>query len=176
MYDSINPVPYFIKLDSNGNYQSTFTTNLGAFPSDEVHSFDIDTSLAQPKIYVGGFFNAGFARFDPNGIKDAGYSANVGVGTSNKVFSIALQADGKLLIGGNFADIFGITVEALGRANSDGTPDTTFLSQLGVGFAGAVKAIKVQSDGKIIVGGNFTGYQGNPVNYLTRITVSGVAD
>jgi uncharacterized delta-60 repeat protein len=41
MYDSINPVPYFIKLDSNGNYQSTFTTNLGAFPSDEVHDFGV---------------------------------------------------------------------------------------------------------------------------------------
>ena len=37
--------------------------------------------------------------------------------------------------------------------NADGTPDTTFTTNIGTGFNNDVYAVAVQSDGKIIVGG-----------------------
>ena len=44
------------------------------------------------------------------------------------------------------------------RLNSNGTVDSTF--NIGGGFNGDVYSIQIESDGNILVGGNFTTYDG----------------
>jgi uncharacterized delta-60 repeat protein len=60
----------------------------------------------------------------------------------------------------------------LGRLNSDGTLDTSFNPQVN----GNVSTLAAQTDGKILVGGNFTSLGGHPCNYLGRLNADGTLD
>ncbi len=64
-----------------------------------------------------------------------------------------MQADGKILIGGFFSTVLGVTRNNIARLNTDGTLDTDFNPNAN----GYVLAIAVQADGKILVGGSFSG-------------------
>src|SRR5204863_140176 len=82
-----------------------------------------------------------------------------GAGADNGVFSVAVQPDGKIVIGGDFTSYNGDAAasDCVMRLNADGTRDTTF----NAGGAGAdivVCAVAVQPDGKIVIGGDFTSY------------------
>ncbi|MBY4677661.1 DUF4347 domain-containing protein [Marinobacterium arenosum] len=74
-------------------------------------------------------------------------------------WSVAVQADGKILVGGYaYSDDYNDSDFALVRYNSDGTLDTTFdgdgklTTDFGAGFDYG-QSVTVQSDGKILVGG-----------------------
>ena len=67
-----------------------------------------------------------------------------------RVFSIAVQADGKILAGGHFTSIGGQTRNNIARLETDGRLDQTLdLSTVG----SYVFATAVQPDGKILIGG-----------------------
>src|SRR3954453_4047050 len=78
-------------------------------------------------------------------------------GINNGTVSVVKkQPDGKILIGGTFTDVNGQATTAVARFNSDGAMDTSFSSPdfgNGTGVGGAILAIGIQSDGKIVVGG-----------------------
>src|SRR5690606_25022615 len=83
-------------------------------------------------------------------------SFNPGSGFNAEVASLALQTDGKILVGGSFVSFNGITdISRLARLHNDGSLDTSFKSK---GFAATafprINAIAVQADGKILAGGN----------------------
>jgi hypothetical protein len=71
---------------------------------------------------------------------------------SINIASMALQPDGKIVIGGGFTNVGGLTRNYIARLNADGTVDTAFNPNASL----AVFAIAVQSDGKILIGGTFT--------------------
>ncbi len=99
-----------------------------------------------------------------------------GLTTSDEIEDIALQNDGKILIGGSFSLYGGADCpDRLIRLNSDGAWDNTFNAG-GSGFNGAVQDIEIQSDGKILVGGNFTQYNGVSAPYLARLNSDGTRD
>lgn len=76
-------------------------------------------------------------------------SFNPGIGADGTIRCLALQPDGKILIGGVFTNFNGVASRKLARLNPDGSLDTSFTSQV----TGNVYAIALQSDGKILVGG-----------------------
>ena len=86
----------------------------------------------------------------------------VGTGFDGPVYSIAIQSDGKILVGGAFNTYNGTNSNYIIRLNSDGSVqygfDDTFLNS-------NVNTIAIQSDGNVLVGGGF--YTDN-VNYLTK--------
>ncbi|MET0753189.1 MAG: FG-GAP-like repeat-containing protein [Pyrinomonadaceae bacterium] len=75
------------------------------------------------------------------------YNTLVGSGRT-----IAVQSDGKVLIGGGFVVINNIARVGIARLNTDGSVDTSFYP---VDLIGDVKAIAIQPDGKIVIGGGF---------------------
>lgn len=79
---------------------------------------------------------------------------NTGNGFNAVAKTVALTADGKIIVGGNFTQYNGITVQKLARLNADGSLDPTFVNT-SIPGTGNVACVKVQSDGKILVGGNF---------------------
>ena len=87
---------------------------------------------------------------------------------------MAVQADGKILIAGDFSTINGIDRKYIARLASDGSLDTTF--DPGVGPSSSVEAIKVQPDGKILVGGGFYTFNGVAQRYVARLNVDGTLD
>lgn len=84
--------------------------------------------------------------------------------------ALAIQPDGKIIVGGNFA--FGGT--NLARLNTNGTLDTTFA--VGGGANGGIYSLALQPDGKVLVGGSFTSCNGQPATNLVRLTANGAVD
>jgi uncharacterized delta-60 repeat protein len=101
-------------------------------------------------------------------------------GTNNGTVSVVKkQPDGKILIGGTFTDVNGQATTAVARFNSDGTIDTSFSSPdfgNGTGVGGAILAIGIQSDGKIVVGGDIFGVNGVFNKKMYRLNPNGSLD
>src|SRR5260370_747742 len=72
-------------------------------------------------------------------------------GVDSGVSSLAVQADGKILVGGQFATLGGQSRSSIGRLNADGTLDLSF----NPGADSVVFSLAVQADGKILAGGAF---------------------
>ena len=63
---------------------------------------------------------------------------------------------GKVLIGGSFSQYNSVAITNLARLNADGSLDTNFNAGMGSGPNGAIRALFVQLNGQILVGGSFT--------------------
>src|SRR5262249_1632536 len=79
------------------------------------------------------------ARLTTNGVVDPTF--NPGIGTDGPIRAVALQPDGKILIGGDFNSYNGTNVNFLARLNVDGSLDTSF--NTGSGPDGPVNSIAV---------------------------------
>ena len=75
-------------------------------------------------------------------------------------------------IGGQFTTFSGESQNRLIRLNSDGSKDTSF--NIGTGFNSEVYGITLQSDGKILVAGAFTGFTGVAQSRLIRLNSDGI--
>ena len=91
---------------------------------------------------------------------------------NDAVYCTAVQADGKIMVGGDFTTLGGQIRNYLGRLNADGTLDASF----NPGANGWVRSLAVQPDGKILVGGDFTLLGGQSRNYLGRVNADGTVD
>jgi uncharacterized delta-60 repeat protein len=168
--------------DPDGTPDTAFTTNTGTGFDNSVYSVAVQ---ADGKIVLGGDFTTlkgatvnGIARLNADGTPDATFNANTGTGFDNGVFSVAVQADGKIVLGGFFTTLNSVTgVNRIARLNADGTPDATFNANTGTGFDNSVFSVAVQTDGKIVVGGNFTTLKGaTGVNRIARLNADGTPD
>ena len=152
----------------------------------------VKTLLVQPdgKILVGGDFTMlggggtgatarnRIGRLNADGSLDAGFNP----GSNGTVATLALQPDGKILVGGNFTGLGGgtgaTTRNNIGRLNSDGSVDPSFNPGT-TGYTGVYGMI-VQPDGKILVCGVFTGIGGGtgttPRSSLARLNSDGSVD
>ena len=101
-------------------------------------------------------------------------SFNAGTGANDDVFALALQPDGKLLVGGQFTRMNGADRLCVARLNPDGSLDSTFDTTSGPN--GAVYALALQSDGKVLIGGAFTAIGGQSLQYLSRLNSDGSVD
>ncbi|MDQ5912113.1 MAG: Delta-60 repeat protein/Por secretion system C-terminal sorting [Patescibacteria group bacterium] len=110
-----------------------------------------------------------------DGSIDTAFMTNVGTGFNNYVRPIALQSDGKILAGGHFTSYNGTSTNRIIRLNANGTMDETFNTG-GAGFNSFLRWIEVQPDGKILVGGSFTTFNGVASNRLIRLYSDGTRD
>ena len=127
---------------------------------------------------VGDFSNPTTANGTFSYSKDActasgTWTAAFNPGADGTVTTLAVQADGKILVGGNFNFLRGERRDSIGRLNTDGTLDETFTAP---GINGTVNALAVQADGKIVVGGRFTQVGSVTRNYIARLNPDGTLD
>ena len=162
-----------VRLNSNGTIDATFNVGIGA--NDNVKSAVIQ---ADGKIIVIGNFTSfnGVAksrivRLNADGTTDATFLTT---GANSPINSCVLQSDGKILLGGSFTLFGGTARNRIVRLNSDGTLDTSFNSSTAAN--GFVNTILLQPDGKILIGGNFTYYDGVPVNRIARLNADSTLD
>src|SRR6266700_1349709 len=97
-------------------------------------------------------------------------------GANEPVFSLAVQVDGKILVGGYFTTLGGQSRNYIGRLNADGTLDPSFNPSAGGVVYPSVYSLALQADGKIVVGGVFTGLGGQSRNYIGRLNADGTLD
>lgn len=148
----------------------------------------IESMLVQPdkKILVCGRFTEidgaprnYIARLNADGSVDPTFNATGTNGPNQNVRIMALQADKKVVIGGYFTSVAGQPRKLIARLNADGTLDPTF--NPGTGFYGLlgtaidgntnsfIFALGIQPDQKLIVGGNFTNYNGTVRYGIVRL-------
>ncbi|HNP53464.1 MAG TPA: delta-60 repeat domain-containing protein, partial [Ferruginibacter sp.] len=89
-------------------------------------------------------------------------------GANNDVFAIGVQPDGNILIAGAFTTFNGKPANRIARIWPDGSLDASF-NPGGAGADGSVNKIALQADGKIILAGSFTQYNGSPAIRILRL-------
>jgi len=173
---------------------SVYSTDGIQYEANRLIGFDgpVRTSDYQStgKLIVGGSFNAaanslskGICRLNTLGTTltigsvDRTFSEYAGTGFNGDVYTVKVQIDGfdYILVGGSFTEFNGVSRNKIARLGPDGWLDTTF--DPGTGFNGNVYSIDIQeSDNKIVVGGDFTSYNGQPVNLIARLNFDGSLD
>jgi uncharacterized delta-60 repeat protein len=166
-----------IRLNSDGTKDTSFNIGTGFTGGSIVYSISQESG---GKIYAGGVFTAysgssqeGLVKINTDGTKDTSF--NIGTGFSaGEIYATEIDSNGKLLVGGLFLNYSGSSQNSLIRLNSDGTKDTSF--NIGTGFDAQVYELKIDSNGKILVGGNFTTYSGSSQTRLIRLNSDGTKD
>ena len=164
------------RLNPDGSLDSTFDTSTGADAT-------VYAVAAGPggTVFLGGDFatvdattrtRTGIARLNSDGSLDASFDP--GTGANDSVLALAVQTDGKVLLGGWFTQIDGTACNRIARLNADGSLDATF--DAGAGADATVWAVAVQTDGKILVGGDFTGIDGVACPNIARLNADGSLD
>ncbi|MCB1079335.1 MAG: delta-60 repeat domain-containing protein, partial [Verrucomicrobiae bacterium] len=172
----------FITFQPNGAPAATFIRRIARLNPDGTIDHSIDYSLdnillcvalqANGKILLGGLFTTiqpigapsatirnRIARLNANGTIDTAFDPNA----QNYVDTIAVQADGKILIGGNFTSLQPNGAAAptnqiyVARLHADGSLDTPFDPKPN----GPVTGLAVQADGKVLIGGGYSTLQPN---------------
>jgi uncharacterized delta-60 repeat protein len=96
-------------------------------------------------------------------------------GPNSWVWAIALQPDGKLLVGGQFTSFDGVLRNQIVRLNVDGSVDTNFSASVTAGDL-TIHSVAVQPDGKVLLGGMFSGVDGATRIRLARVNADGILD
>ena len=178
---------YLVRLNTDGSLDTAF---------DPGPSGQVSCVIVQPdgKILIAGFYDT----LSPNGATQPtprsyiSRLSSAGVvepafdpGVNFQVVALALQSDGKILLGGYFTSLRPNNAAAtttrnhIARINADASLDTTFDPNVPYGF---VSNIAVQADGKILIGGNFNTVQpnsattGTPRNNFARFNADGTLD
>ena len=153
------------RLNSNGSLEGTGTFNPGSGPAGQVNAL-----LVQPdgKILVGGDFltfnssaRVRIARLNSNGSLEGTGTFNPGTGVDGPINTLALQADGKILMGGTFANVNGQSRSRLARLQANGNLESLTTFNIGTGPNGSVEALALQADGRILIGGDFSQVNGS---------------
>ncbi|MDR3385753.1 MAG: hypothetical protein P4L92_01770 [Rudaea sp.] len=87
--------------------------------------------------------------------------------------TLAVQANGKIVLAGSFLDVGVNPRERIARLNSDGSLDASFQDPE---VDGEIKTVAVQADGKIVIGGNFDALGTTARHYLARLNADGSID
>jgi uncharacterized delta-60 repeat protein len=163
-----------LRAQQMGSLDTSFDPGTGA-------NNDIITTalLLNGKIIIGGGFTSyngrpvnRIARLHINGSLDTTF--NIGTGADGRILSVAMQADGRIIMGGEFTSYDSISRKSIGRLNANGSLDSTFNPGTGAN-QGVMKTI-IQADGKIIIGGYFTSFNGTPINRIARLNTNGSLD
>ncbi len=161
------------RLNADGSLDTGFNPGNGA--NNSVFAVALDPT---GKIWIAGAFTQyngqtrnRVAKLNSNGTLDT--NINSGTGADADIFDIALQLDGKVLIGGQLRDYNGTARRGIARLLPNTSLDASFDTELGALF---VETIAPQANGKILIGGSFTLAQGMARQRITRLNADGSLD
>ncbi|HEY1790904.1 MAG TPA: Calx-beta domain-containing protein [Verrucomicrobiae bacterium] len=174
---------YIGRLMVNGSMDNSF--NVGAGANGPVYSLAETFIGGAREIYAGGAFSMinsvnsqGIVRLNNNASVDQTF--NVGSGVDGTVYAIAAYPTnsvyvGDVIIGGSFAHYNGTAVNGIVRLTSNGSIDATFNPGTAA-TNGIIKAVTIQPDGKVLVGGSFVGFEGFATTNIVRLNGDGSMD
>ncbi|MBA4054285.1 MAG: hypothetical protein C0490_06205, partial [Marivirga sp.] len=174
-----------VRLNPDGSLDNTFNDFTSTTPSTGSGNGIVNGMALQSdgKIIVRGLFETvngtahkGIARLNADGSVDNTFNTTIVASVGGSAFKepVVVRSDGKILVSGRFTSVNNVTYNRIVRLNTDGTTDTSF--DPGTGFNDDVHSMVVQSDGKILLCGKFTGFNGTTVNRLLRLNENGSLD
>lgn len=175
-----------IKLNGDGTVDLAFDVGVGF--DGRVSGIEVD---AAGRVIVGGWFgqyngspcNRGIVRLNTDGTLDSGFQTE-GDGlnyTSGVVQCLAIQSDGKIVVGGWFNEYNSNRQGHIIRLNSDGTKDSNFVTTgYGFGDDGPYEGQRVQdillNNNKIICVGSLYNYGGKALYGFAKLSSTGSLD
>jgi uncharacterized delta-60 repeat protein len=166
--------PYLARLRGDGSLDLTFTNVVSS-------SVNLLVSLTNGAFYAVGSFSTvngiamhNIARFNADGSLDTSFSPAAVTGGS-AIQSLAVQSNGFIVIGGNFTTVGAHSCEYLARLNSSGAVDTSFLGPGSIG-GGSLTAVIIETNGQIVVGGDFASINGYSELGVARLNYDGSLD
>jgi uncharacterized delta-60 repeat protein len=159
----------FYRLNANGSVDNLFNPPLQL---TRIHNFTLDNS---GRILVFGMLSGvlKYLRLNADGSLDSGFNLPILV-QPGLATAVAIQPDGKIIVGGNFNRVGGALKGKIARLNPDGTTDSSF--NTGSGFDVAPFSIVLQPDGKILALGDISTYNGSSVLHVVRLNSDGSLD
>lgn len=163
------------RLDPDGSLDPRFAPEA----DDQVSALAVQ---GDGRILIGGWFTTlsgrvrnRLARLHPDGTLDRDFDPGVGHEPEVRVpwvSTLAIQPDGRILVGGNFTRVTGQKRRRIARLNPDGTLDAGFDPETD----GYVYCLAVQADGRILVGGSFAQVAGQARHRIARLHPDGSLD
>jgi uncharacterized delta-60 repeat protein len=163
-----------VRLNADASVDTDFDPGLGADGA-------VLAIVVQPDggIVLGGQFSTvdgvsrrGVARLNADGSVDTTFDP--GAGASGDVLALAVQGDGKIVLGGTFSSVGNAARPNLARLNRDGSVDASFIG--GTGPDGPVRSVAVMSDGRLVLGGEFKVYSGVARSHVAVLNADGSLD
>lgn len=172
------PRPGIARLNADGTIDGSFSPTTGVLP-ELIYNF---TRQDDGKFIVVGDFSSfdnalrrRIARIFPDGTVDPSYDP--GFAANGAIRQVAVvPGTGKVVFAGDFTLFNGLARPGFARTDSSGKIDTIFNSAgelSGRNFS--INAILPQTDGKVVVAGNFTTYGAVPRNRILRLTADPTA-
>lgn len=161
-----------LRLNTDGSVDMSFDIGAGAHASGDV--INVQRVLAigvqiDGKVVLGGEFTAfrglnaaRLVRLNGNGSVDTAFSLALGAGGADaRVRDVSFQADGRILVAGDFVNLGGLSCFYAGRLLTTGARDFTFDAGLplnyGVGTSAFAHQMLMQPDGRILIATDATG-------------------
>jgi len=164
---------YLARLNSDGSVDTAF--NNAGLQDGYVRTFAV---IPQDQIVICGTFTSingysrnGIARLNSNGALDTTF--NPGLGLNGSISAICVQGNGDVVIAGSFTQFNGSSCAGLARINTNGTLDVSF--NAGTGINGTCTCMTAQPDGKILIGGSFSSFNGTNINNIARLIGEGAS-
>lgn len=161
------------RLNVEGTLDTSYNVGGSGFntPIGDIYFFPNGKALVSGNFtQYNGVDYRGLVMLNDDGSIDSSFSTNL----NGSVSGILVQTDGKIIIGGSFTDYNGVIFNRILRLNTDGTIDSSF--DIGTGFNNAVTSILQLPNGKIIIGGFFTSYNGVTANRIISLNSDGSID
>lgn len=98
------------------------------------------------------------------------------LGFNNSAQEVRFVSGGSFVVGGSFTAYGTTSVGRIAKIDSDGSLNSAFTTNSGTGFNGSILNLEMQPDGKILVGGFFTSYNGNACGGIARLNADGTLD
>jgi uncharacterized delta-60 repeat protein len=160
------------RLNADGTCDTNFVNDLRAF-----FGISAIASTLEGGVLAAGTFQksssvvrTNLARFLENGQLDETF--NAGTGPDRGVNSIAVQPDGRILLGGYFSQMNGLSRVSVARLEANGDVDQSF----DVRLDGRVNQIVDLPGGQIVIGGDFQTVNGVPRKAVARLLSNGALD
>ncbi len=175
-----------LRFNPDGSRDDTFDLQ-GTGPNDVVAAVAVQSDgkilIAGLFTEIGGVGRARIARLDADGALDENFDSGIGpTGDLPFVFNMYPLADGKIMVAGRFSDFDDTGRGVLVRLNENGSVDSSFDTGDGIvsrdaDFTGPwVSAVGIHSDGKLVIGGQFTEVGGEESRNVARLNANGSFD
>ena len=164
---------YIVRLNNDGSLDNTFNVNIEFGGVNDVKT------LPDNKILIAGIYSTtgiptkNFWKLNTDGSLNTSFNISQ-TGPNNFVDTVFLLPSGKIIIAGGFTKYNNVDRNGIARINADGSLDETF--NAGMGNNSTIFSMNQQIDGKLLIGGFFTSYNGISRNFVARINENGSLD
>ncbi|MFN0067972.1 MAG: hypothetical protein ACKVYV_10085 [Limisphaerales bacterium] len=180
-----HPVVGLTRFRPDGTVDPGFTPGSGpargasqAFLSVVLALPDGGCLLAGNHTTFNGVARSALTRLRASGAVDESFELG-GFSQVSSVSAVVRQADGRLLLAGQFTATNGLWINGLARVQADGALDATFQplrGNAGLTPAPTVVEIAALSDGRVLIGGLFTNVQGQARGNVALLAADGALD